>query len=265
MKRLAPIAFLALASCMNGEQRTVERALRAGVAQYRAAEFDAAATTFADAPADVRLAYNAGNAHYRSGRYAEAITRFQEARDMTDSTTMKAGIWYNMGNAWSMQAKEADSLAKDYSARVKDMRIEGDDIVEKVSRYVLRDSLRREGRRLDQLVDSALKEGAEAYRNALRHTPGDEDARHNLAAAQRLIAARPKPDGSNGDKGKDDKKPLGERAKLLLKQADELVEQNRFQEALVLLKNGLKEDPTLEQRKEYMDKLDVVTKAAETR
>ena len=125
-----------------------------------------------------------------------------------------------------------------------------------------RDSLQRQRNGLDHLVDSALTEGAEQFKNTLRRTPQDEDARHNLAIAQRLIAARPKNPGGNGSNKKDEKKELSERAKLIMKRADELVEEHKFQEALEVLEQGLKQDATLQKEKEYMDKLGVVTKAA---
>ena len=65
-----------------------------------------------------------------------------------------------------------------------------------------------------------------------------------------------------GDKDKDKDKELSARAQLIMKKADELVEQYKFDEALSVMQQGLKEDPSLKAKKEYMDKLDVVTKAA---
>lgn len=265
MRQMPPmILLLLLAACSATEERAVQRALHKGAREYRAHRFAQASATFSDAPADVRLAYNGGNAHYRDGRYAQAARLLQDAARMTDSSGMKARALHNLGNALVLQAREADSLARAYAKEVAGIRIEGDDIREKVGLYVLRDSLRRDIRRLDQLVDSALKAGAEAYRGSLRSVPTNEDARHNLVAAQRLIAERPKGRKKEDGNGDDDKKALGEKARGFIEQADELVEQYRFTEALALLHKGLQEDPTLEQRKEYMDKLELVTKAAET-
>jgi tetratricopeptide (TPR) repeat protein len=261
MNRLPIIAVVLLSACSSAEERAVERALHAGASEYRAERYAEAAEVFASGPADVRLAYNRGNAHHRQARYDEAVTGFLDAERMSDST-MIARSAYNLGTARLWQARKADSLAKAYAKEVGDIRIEGDDIARKVDLYVLRDSLRRDIKRLEHLVDSALKAGGQAYRTALINAPSDEDARHNLVAAKRLIAARDKAAGRNGDKGDDEKKELGERAKMLLAQAEELVEQFKFAEALELLRGGLKQDPSLEQRKDYMEKLDLVTKAA---
>jgi hypothetical protein len=51
---------------------------------------------------------------------------------------------------------------------------------------------------------------------------------------------------------------------IILQKADELVDAYKFAEALALLNAGLKQDPTLEQRKDYMEKLELVQKAAGT-
>ena len=76
------------------------------------------------------------------------------------------------------------------------------------------------------------------------------------------IAARPKP--TTGEGGKDPNKDgeLGDKAKLIMARADELVEKYLFQEALDVMRKGVQQDPTLQQRKDYMDKLDMITKAA---
>jgi len=94
--------------------------------------------------------------------------------------------------------------------------------------------------------------------------PSDDDARHNLIAAKHLIASRAKEAAKRKDKDgdQDEKKSLGERAQMILAQADGLVDEYKFAEALALLNAGLKQDPSLEQRKDYMEKLELVEKAA---
>ncbi|MDX9752305.1 MAG: hypothetical protein RBT71_14600, partial [Flavobacteriales bacterium] len=169
------------------------------------------------------------------------------------------------GHVRLMEALAADSLHRHHTAALGGIRIEGDDIALNVERFVLRDSLRRELRRLDALIDSSLAQGAAAEMRALRLMPTHEDARHDLALARHLIGLRPGAGtGQDGDRdGEDQEKELGVRAMRIIQQADSLVDAYRFKEALGVLEQGLREDPTLEQRKGYMDKLDLVTKAAE--
>lgn len=262
MNRIAIIALLLLTACATKDEQAVIRALHAGAAQYRASQFAEAAATFGDAPSDARLSYNQGTALHRANDLDQAVTVLQDAAQMADSADLKTLAWYNLGNSRLLQARRADSLSKAYATESSGIKIEGDDIAKKVNLYVLRDSLRRESLRMDNLVDSALRAGSEAYKHVLRLAPMDEDARHDLVVIQRQLAARKKASSEKGGDGDNADKQLGERAKLIIQKADELVEQHLFQEALNVLQKGLNEDPTLQQRKEYMDKLEVVTKAA---
>jgi tetratricopeptide (TPR) repeat protein len=262
MNRIATIALLLLTACATRDEQAVLRALHAGAAQYRATQYADAAATFANAPSDARLNYNQGTALHRANDLDQAVTVLQDAAQMADSADLKTLAWYNLGNSRLLQARRADSLSKAYTTESSSIKIEGDDIAKKVNLYVLRDSLRRESRRMDNLVDSALRAGSDGYKHVLRMAPTDEDARHNLVVIQRQIAARKKASNGKGGDGNNKDKELGERAKLIIQKADELVEQHLFQEALNVLQKGLNEDPTLQQRKEYMEKLGVVTKAA---
>jgi len=258
-----PLVTVLLSACGTPQERAAERALRAGNAHYRADHFPQADTAYATAPEDVRATSNRGNALYRLGAWKDAAARFQEAVALDSAGAHRAHAAHNLGNALLMRAREADSLGHAAAREMAQVRLDGDDIARKVGLYLLRDSLRRERVRMEQLTDSALAQGASAYKNALRLSPGDEDARHNLAAALRLIASRSK---AKGDKGKDDEeekdKELTEKAKLLIGQADELVDQHRFKDALELLREGLRKEPSLKNKKEYMDKLETVNKAA---
>ncbi|MEO8591630.1 MAG: hypothetical protein ABI432_19770 [Flavobacteriales bacterium] len=263
MRALVIIAMMGLVACGDPHERAVETALREGNARYSAEQFDAADSAYANGPSDARLLHNRGNAEYRLGVVDSAITHFSKAGEMAGNADDQARATYNLGDGRLRQAHWADSLAHAMDGTIGGIRIEGDDIARKVNAFVLRDSLQRMRDRLDHLVDSALTESAEQFKNTLRRTPHDEDARHNLALAQRLIAARPKnTNGAGGKNEEDKKKELSERAKLIMKRADELVEQHKFQEALNVLEQGLKQDATLQKEKEYMDKLGTITKAA---
>jgi len=265
MKAVALIVVLGLVACGDANERAVETALRRGNSHYQADRFASADSTYATGPSDARLLYNRGNAEYRLAAWDSAITRFSAAAEVAGTAREQARSRYNLGDARLQQARWADSLAHAMDGTIGGITIDGEDIARKVNAFVLRDSLTREQDRLEQLVDSALIEGAEQFKNALRRTPHDEDARHNLALAQRMMATRQK--NSNGDGGnKDDEKnkELSERAKLIMKRADELVEQHKFEEALQVMEQGLKQDATLQKEKQYMDKLGVVTKAART-
>lgn len=262
MKATAYIAVLLLAACGDPHERAVEAALRAGNAHYVKDRFGPADGAYATGPTDMRLLYNRGNAAFRLNDLDSAIAHFNEASEQARSLREQARAYYNLGDTRLQQATWADSLVHVLDGIIGGIRIEGPDIATKVSAFVARDSLVRQREQLDHLVDSALAQGLEQFKNALRRTPQDEDARHNLVLAQRMIAARPKNNGGDGGDKDDEKKELSERARLIMKRADELVEQHKFKEALDVMEQGLKQDATLQQEKEYMNKLGTVTKAA---
>lgn len=264
MKWLMYIPVVGLVACGNANERAVDSALRKGNVHYNAQRFYPADSTYATGPVDARLSHNRGNAEYREMELDSAIVHFGNAAEMAGNASDQARSYYNLGDARLQQAQWADSLAHVLDGTIGGIRIEGADIAQKVDQFVLRDSLQRQRDHLDLLVDSALNEGAEQFKNALRRTPFDEDARHNLALAQRMIAARVQEKSANDGENEEDKnKELSERAKLIMKRADELVDQHKFQEALDMMQQGLKEDATLQKEKQYMDKLTVVTKAAQ--
>ncbi len=263
MRNCFYIAVLALVACGTPQERLAERALRTGAGPYHARLFATADSAYAGAPDDERAIFNRGNSNHRLGKWTEAIAYFRAAAGMDSTEHERARIHFNLGNIYMAEAMHADTVARRQSEALSTMQMDGPDIATKVTQYVLRDSVQRDIKRLEALVDSSLLAALEGYKESLRNAPDDDDARFNLVYVQRLIAQRPNPDdagGNSSDKDKD--KELSARAKLIMERADELVEKYKFREALDVLQQGLKQDPSLKAKKEYMDKLDVVTKAA---
>jgi Ca-activated chloride channel family protein len=86
------------------------------------------------------------------------------------------------------------------------------------------------------------EESAKAYKTSLKLNPKDADAKYNLMMALSKI--------KKGEKGKPGEEP-SEYAKKLKAKADELIKQNKFEEAYVLMENGSKADKTV--KKAYGD------------
>ncbi len=267
MKRIGYIAACLLATaCGDPAHRAAEKALHEGAPPYREERFAEAAAIYGAATHDPRVAYNLGNAFYRQHLLDTALQAYTRAVELGTGDTVDARSHFNLGHSWATLANRTDSMVRSNEEALKAMRIEGNDIAQKVRQVVMRDSVQREVIRLDHLVDSALAQSAGAYKNTLRSTPQDEDARYDLAFVQKRIAARVKEaaeKAKNNEKNKD--QVLSERARQLMQQADELVDTYRFAEALKLLQNGLKAEPSLAKEQEYMNKLDVVTKAAQAK
>ncbi len=262
MKILRYIPLMLLTGCTDHSSEMAEDALRNGNEQYRSEEYDAALRSYDAALFDPRVRHNAGKAAYKAGDHHAATEHLTELPDLFADAQLKAHAYHDLGNARYMQSRSADSTATSLSGEMDNVHAGGQDIAGRIRAAMVRDSLRNERQRMLQLVDSALNASIEAYKNALRLAPADEDTRHNLAMAidlrkQKETERREKEDKENED--------LSERAKQLLALADRLVEEYKFKEAFEVLTTGLQEDPTLQQKKEYMDKLQVVTKAAEAR
>ncbi|MBK6343990.1 MAG: hypothetical protein IPF41_15780 [Flavobacteriales bacterium] len=175
-----------------------------------------------------------------------------------------ASVLYNLGAAHLADARDADSTIVRLNRDLGALRIEGSDIAQDVSTFVLRDSLRRDLMKLERSIDSSYAAAVSWNKAALRLAPADDDARRNLVLAQRAFDARRRAREAQDqrNKDKDANKELGVRALAIMQQADSLVEQYRFNKALELMQQGLREDPSLKQKEEYMKKLETVTNAA---
>jgi tetratricopeptide (TPR) repeat protein len=256
------IAIILFAGCGDQERYQADQAIRTGNSHYRSERYLEAAQRYGEASFDARAVHNKGKAHYRAGEPEQAVEQLNAATAMMQEPEHRAHAYHDLGNASLMNSRWADSMSKVMTENIGAIRMEGDDIAGKLRLAVVRDSMRMERKLLIHLTDSALAQGVQAFKEALRNDPTDEDTRYNLALGQRLLASREKTRREAGEQPEKDE-PLSERARLLIQQADELVEAFRFKDALELLQRGLQEDPTLAREKQYIDKLDVVTRAAD--
>ncbi|MBK8500311.1 MAG: hypothetical protein IPL52_16200 [Flavobacteriales bacterium] len=265
MKHATAIVVLLLASCGTPEERMAERALRLGASRYHAGDFSSADSLFATAPDNERAVRNRGNTLFRTKAWSEAIAQLRQAALMDTSSAEQATLRYNLGRTHLAEAAFADTLMREHGRSLAGMRLDAADIATRVNQVVVQDSLQREMRRLDALVDSSLVEAVKGFKGTLRLAPADDSARHNLAIAQRALALRGGRGPNDASKGndKDKDQQLSARAQLIMQHADSLVEEYKFRDALDILQRGLKEDPSLKAKKEYMDKLDTVNKAAQ--
>jgi Ca-activated chloride channel homolog len=122
--------------------------------------------------ANPRAEARAGNGAYTNGRFKEAETSYREA--LKQDMTLREGT-FNLGDALYKQKKYDEAadqfrLLADNSKAAKDLRSQ--------SYHNLGNTY---------LQSKKLPESVSAYKNALRFNPTDEDTRHNLAYAQRLL------------------------------------------------------------------------------
>lgn len=264
MKR-ASLLLLLLTACRSPQERDAERALRMGAVAYDDSRFEQADSLFSLAPVDARATYNAGNSAFRLGHWPDAARRFAESLRLDTSAVNTSRACFNLAAAHLADARDADTTIARLGRDIGRLRIEGADIARDVATFVLRDSLQRDMLRLESGIDSAYAAAIRWNKAALRAAPGDDEARRNLVIAQRAYEARQraKEAARQGDKDRDKDQKLSLRAQQLMQQADSLVEQYRFRNALELLQKGLREDPSLRSKEDYMRKLETVNKAAQ--
>ncbi len=266
MKRIGYFCCLLAIGCGTPQDQLTDGALRHGAHHYKAARYQQADSSFALAPKDEHAVRNRGNALYKLKDWPSAIAQLRNAVTMDSSADEQAIVQFNLGRAHLAEAMHADTLLRQRNEELAGIRVEAADITTKVNQFVMRDSVQREIHRLDALIDSSLTQAVEGFKASLRRDPNDEDARHNLVLTRRLIKEHAGDDGESGeDDDKEKDQQLSAHAERLMHRADSLVDVFKFRDALDLLQLGLKQDPTLKKKKEYMDKLDTVNKAAQAK
>ena len=108
--------------------------------------------------------YNLGNVLYQQERFNEAVNYYKEAVGNAESQTQKANAYYNLGNSNLAQMKTLKNNPQEQQ--------------------------------------QALKQGVEAYKNALKINPDDKATKYNLAYAQRLMKQmqqNPPPQSQSGE------------------------------------------------------------------
>ncbi|MBK7945510.1 MAG: hypothetical protein IPJ85_09460 [Flavobacteriales bacterium] len=260
---LIPVLAVLLAACGTAEERAAERALRTGASFYNDSSYMQADSAFATAPHDARAIYDRGMALLALDDHRSAVAQFSSAAE-ADTLLLRPIARYNQGNALLREARYNALTSVSLREEAFSLKPGSDDIADRLRHAVRTDSMLRASNRLDARIDTVLPEAIKAYKAALLLAPDDDDARHNLLLAQGEWAKRQK-ERSNSGKNDNQQKDLSAQAKLLMEKADALVEEYRFQEALALLQDGLRKEPSLSSKKEYMEKLDLVTKAAASR
>lgn len=121
-----------------------------------------------------------GNRQYEEGNYKKAEIDYLKSTQ-SDKASHKG--FYNLGDAWYMQENYLQAAAAFDTLRTFKM----DDETRAKSYYNLGNSILKAAIDSAQLAGQILPSGIEAYKQSLRLKPDDEDAKYNLAYAQKLL------------------------------------------------------------------------------
>ncbi len=178
----------------------------------------------------------AGNELYNQQKNAEAAISYKKAVEAS-ATYIKGA--YNLGNALYAQKNYKEAIPQ-YELALKGTATKK----EKGATYFNIGKAHMAEKNFDKAV--------EAFKNSLRNNPTDDEARYNLAHAQKMLKKQQEQDEQNKQP------PPSEFAKREKKKADKFVNEFKFEEALKLLDAALEKDMTVSNYKEYMEHLQSV-------
>ena len=171
MKRVLVITLLALFSIGLFAQKEVRKSIRRGNKAFKEQRYSAAESEYAKAlegnASSKEAAFNLANTYYKQQRYDEAINEYRHYLTIENESPEKmSAAWSNIGNTY-LKKKAAETGQMQQPQQ-------------------------------QQQADN-LKLSMEAYKNALRLNPKDDETRENLAIVQKMIK-----DQEGGGGGEDD-------------------------------------------------------------
>lgn len=198
MKRYILLALLAIFTISISAQKSVRKAIRNGNSAFKEQRYSAAETDYAKAleenASSKQASFNLANTLYKQQRLDEALEEYRHYLTLeNEKQDDMSGAWSNMGNTFLK--KKADEQAQGGAMP--------------------------QGGQGQQQMDN-LKASMEAYKNALRLNPLDNETRENLAIVQKMIKDQ---EGDGGGGGDDDKNEDQNKDK----QEDQKQDQNKDQ------------------------------------
>jgi tetratricopeptide (TPR) repeat protein len=167
-----------------------------------------------------------GNKAYNEKRYTAAQEQFAKA---AEADSVQISYAYNLGNAYYKQ-NQLDKAIEQYD-RVIDL--------EKENSMRLSATFHNKGDAL--LKQKKLPEAAEAFKNALRNNPKDQQARYNLAVVQKLMQQQqqqnqpqPQPQNQDQQQNQQQEKQQPQQPQMSKQAMEQILEQMKQEEKATL-------------------------------
>lgn len=197
MKKITFIILFAFVALSLSAQKEVRKAVRAGNKAYNEQLYATAEAEYNKAikenASSKEASYNLANTYYKQQKWDEALKEYQHYLTLENENPMNmSSAWSNMGNTFLK--KKANEKSERAAAQM-----------------VMPQGQGQPGQAAPQQGQQQadyLKMSMEAYKNALRLNPTDDDTRYNLAVVQKMLKDREDQDqDKNQDKQdqKDDK------------------------------------------------------------
>lgn len=176
---------------------------------------------------------------YANGEFEKAISSL---RTLTDSLGVNEDqVLLNLGNAY-FQQQDTSNATQFYSKVLSSEN----------------DKLRSQAYQQMGVINkqkNKLQEALTDFKASLKSDPLNEDARYNYELLKKIL------DDQEEQQNQDDSIEPSEYAKKLKAQADKLVKQNLFEQALNIMQMGLQEDKTVAAFNEFITKLGEVVES----
>lgn len=185
-----------------------------------------------------------GNAAYEEGNYALADSLYRLAL-VEEPENSK--LYFNLGNSLAKQGKVEEAI----EAYLNSQEFADNKIDRALAQYNIGTLLAE---------NENWKPATHHFKNALKLNPLDVEAKHNYELAS--LKAKDEENEQNQDQqNKDqDKEPASEYAKAMKKRAEQLVAEQRYQEAFNLMKNAAENDKTVQPNyNDFMERINTVS------
>jgi tetratricopeptide (TPR) repeat protein len=178
------------------------------------------------------------NEAYNNGDYETAARLYREAIDQDPEN---AKLHFNLGNALMMMGENEQAVV----AYQRFMELAESPEEKALSEYNIGHF---------EAIAEQWQQAANRFKQALILNPKDEDARYNYELALSKLQEQEQ----NQDQQNQPPEP-SEEAKRLKALAESLVDQRRYNEALNLMKEGLKSDPTVAAFNDFIKRIENIT------
>lgn len=192
MKKVLFIILFALIATSISAQKQVRKAIRSGNKAYKEQLYATAEAQYAAAISEnassKEASYNLSNTFYKQQKWDNALKEYQHYLTLENEDPDKmSAAWSNMGNTFLK--KKANE--KGAAGQMMQQQAQGG---------------QAQPQQAAQQQADNLKMSMEAYKNALRLNPADEETRYNLAVVQKMIKDREEQQQDQNEDKKDDKK-----------------------------------------------------------
>jgi len=183
-----------------------------------------------------------GNEAYQKGNYAEADSLFKLA---LESDPENSKLYFNLGNALAKQGKVEDAIeaylnSQEFAENEKDRAL---------AQYNI-------GTLLAENED--WKPAAHHFRNSLKLNPSDIEAKQNYELAKNKADEEENEQNQDQQNQDQEQEDPSEYAKAMKKRAEQLVSEQRYQEAFNLMQDALNNDKTVQNFNDFIERINTV-------